>query len=44
MLAYLAFLTKQMSAKFGFKSVGDEIKNHLQTQKVVNKKVKRRKR
>lgn len=44
MLAYLAFLTKQMSAKFGFKSVGDEIKNHLQTQKATTKKVKRRKR
>ncbi|MFH1210451.1 MAG: hypothetical protein V1645_00905 [archaeon] len=44
MLAYLAFLTKQMSAKFGFKNVGDEIKNHLETQKAVSKKVKRRKR
>jgi hypothetical protein len=44
MLAYLAFLTKQMSAKFGFKDVGDEIKNHLQVQKAVSKKVKRRKR
>ncbi len=38
MLAYLAFLTKQMSARFGFKVVGDEIKNHLKGQKVKRKK------
>lgn len=42
MLAYLAFLTKQIATKFGFRRVGEEINHYLKTAKVQKKAVKKR--
>jgi hypothetical protein len=43
MLAYLAFLTRQLSAKFGFRQVGQEITQYLKAA-APKKKVARKKR
>ncbi|MEM4266836.1 MAG: hypothetical protein QW404_02155 [Candidatus Nanoarchaeia archaeon] len=42
MLAYLAFLTRQISTKFGFRKVGQEINDYLKSINLKRKKVVRR--
>jgi len=44
MLAYLAFLTRQLSNKFGFKKVGQEVKQYLEkSEKKTKRLAKKRK-
>ncbi|MFH1332429.1 MAG: hypothetical protein ABIH63_04065 [archaeon] len=44
MIAYLAFLTRQLSNKFGFRNVGQEVKQYLEeSEKNTKKLVKKRK-
>ena len=42
MLAYLSFLTRQLSTKFGFKQVSTEITNELKSMPRPKRKVKKR--
>jgi hypothetical protein len=42
MLAYLSFMTRQLSNKFGFKQVGREITNELKSLPRPKRKIKKR--
>jgi len=44
MLAYLAFLTRQLSAKFGFRNVGKDITQYLDSVKKTKLKAAKKKR